>query len=69
VISDEIIAPYSHLKRILLSYVDYYHAARTHLSLAKDAPAGRVVQSTEKGRVVALRRVGGLHHLYTRMAA
>jgi transposase InsO family protein len=58
-----------HLKYILSSYVDYYHDARTHLSLAKDAPAGRVVQPTEKGRVVALRQIGGLYHLYTRMSA
>ena len=58
-----------HLKRILSSYVDYYHETRTHLSLAKDAPAGRVVQPAEKGRVVELKQVGGLHHLYTRMAA
>ena len=58
-----------HLKRILSSYVDYYHDARTHLSLVKDAPAGRVVQPVEKGRVVELKQVGGLHHLYTRMAA
>ena len=58
-----------HLKRILSSYVDYYHDERTHLSLAKDAPAGRAVQPIEKGRVVGLKRVGGLHHLYTRMAA
>lgn len=58
-----------HLKRILSSYVDYYHDARTHLSLAKDAPAGRAVQPTEKGRVVELKQVGGLHHFYTRMAA
>jgi hypothetical protein len=58
-----------HLKYILSSYIDYYHRARTHLSLAKDAPDGRTVQPVKKGRVVALRRVGGLHHLYTRMAA
>ena len=57
------------LKRILSSYVDYYHSARTHLSLDKDAPAGRVVQRIEKGKVVELKRVGGLHHLYARMAA
>ncbi len=58
-----------HLKRILSSYVGYYHSARTHLSLEKDAPVGRVVQPIEKGRVVELKRVGGLHHLYARMAA
>ena len=58
-----------HLKRILSSYVGYYHCARTHLSLEKDAPEGRVVHPIEKGRVVELKRVGGLHHLYARMAA
>jgi transposase InsO family protein len=36
-----------HLKRILSSYVDYYHSARTHLSLEKDSPDGRVVQPIE----------------------
>jgi len=58
-----------HLQRILSSYLDYYHSARTHLSLEKDAPDGRVVQPIEKGRVVELKRVGGLHHLYARVAA
>ena len=58
-----------HLKRILSSYVHYYHSARTHLSLEKDAPDRRVVQPIEKGRVVELKWVGGLHHLYARMAA
>ena len=58
-----------HLKRILSSYVDYYQSSRTHLSLEKDAPDTRMVQAVEKGRVVELKRVGGLHHLYTRMAA
>ena len=58
-----------HLKRVLSSYVTYYHGARTHLSLVKDAPDGREVQTIEKGRVVELNQVGGLHHLYTRAAA
>jgi len=58
-----------HLKRILSSYIDYYHGARTHLSLAKDAPAGRLVQPTENGWVVELKQAGGLHHLYAKMAA
>jgi hypothetical protein len=58
-----------HLKRILASYVEYYHSARTHLSLEIDAPDGRVVQPIEKGRIVELKQVGGLHNLYTRMAA
>ena len=58
-----------HLKRVLSSYVTYYHGARTHLSLAKDAPDGREVQAIENGSVVELKRVGGVHHLYTRVAA
>ena len=58
-----------HLRRILARYVDYYNTTRTHLSLDKDAPKGRLVQLPEKGRVVELPRVGGLHHEYTRMAA
>ncbi len=38
-----------HLKRVLSSYVTYYHGARTHLSLAKDTPDGREVQAIENG--------------------
>src|SRR5258708_34244042 len=40
----------------------YYHETRTHLSLEKDTPPSRSVQSPELGRVVALPQVGGLHH-------
>jgi transposase InsO family protein len=58
-----------HLRRILAGYINYYNATRTHLSLNKDAPKGRVVQLPGKGKVVELPRVGGLHHEYTRMAA
>ena len=57
------------LKRILSSYVDYYYKERAHLSLEKDAPEGRVGQLIKKGRVIELKRVGRLHHLYARMAA
>ena len=58
-----------HLKRILSEYVSYYNDTRTHLSLDKDAPATRLIQGPEQGRVVALPRVGGLHHEYIRAAA
>ncbi|MEX2123422.1 MAG: integrase core domain-containing protein [Woeseia sp.] len=34
-----------HLRRILASYFDYYHGARTHLSLYKDTPERRLAQS------------------------
>jgi putative transposase len=58
-----------HLRAILTKYVDYYNGSRTHLSLAKDAPEPRTVQRPSDGRVVAMPRVGGLHHEYTRRAA
>ena len=32
-----------HLRRILVSHLDYYHRSRTHLSLGKDSPDGRSV--------------------------
>jgi putative transposase len=54
------------LRRVIQSYVDYYHADRTHLGLEKDAPEERPIELREIGAVVALPRVGGLHHRYTR---
>jgi putative transposase len=59
----------SSLRRILRSYLDYYHRSRTHLSLGKDSPEPRPIQPPEVGRVVALAQVGGLHHRYERRAA
>src|SRR5262249_4214661 len=56
------------LRRILASYFQYYHRSRTHLSLEKDSPAPRSIQSPEMGRVVALPHLGGLHHRYERRA-
>ena len=58
-----------HLRRIIASYLRYYHAARTHLSLGKDAPDGRAAQPPAAGKVVALPHLGGLHHEYVRLAA
>jgi transposase InsO family protein len=59
----------SHLRVILKSYFAYYHRARTHLSLGKDAPDPRPVQPPSAGEMVAFREVGGLHHRYERRAA
>ena len=56
-------------RRILKSYFDYYENCRTHLSLDKDAPAGRAIEPPGIGRVMEIPQVGGLHHLYTRKAA
>ena len=57
------------LRRILRSYLDYYHRSRTHLSLRKDSPEPRSIQLEHMGRVVARPQVGGLHHRYERRAA
>src|SRR2546422_8807934 len=55
-----------HLRRTLARYFAYYHGARTHLSLDKDAPHGRPIEQPELGRVIPIREVGGLHHRYIR---
>ncbi len=55
------------LRRALRSYIRYYHASRLHLSLDKDSPDSRAVQSV--GKVVAISQVGGLHYRYDRRAA
>jgi hypothetical protein len=40
-----------HLRHILARYFAYYHGARTHLALDKDAPHGRPIEPPELGRV------------------
>jgi hypothetical protein len=58
-----------HLRRVLPSYLDYYHRTRTHLSLDKDCPDPRPVQPRRIGKVVEIAQAGGLHHRYERLAA
>jgi putative transposase len=58
-----------HLRRILARYFEYYHSCRTHLSLDKDTPDSRPAEPPEMGKVIAIPKVGGLHHRYTRLAA
>jgi putative transposase len=58
-----------HLRRVLSTYIDYYHRTRTHLSLDKDCPDPRPVIPPRIGRVVAIPQVNGLHHRYERLAA
>jgi hypothetical protein len=55
-----------HLKRLIRSYLIYYHENRCHLGLSKDAPVARVVtpQPSATAKVVTLPRVGGNHHRY-----
>jgi len=53
-----------HLRHLLNSYQKYYNEARTHLSLHKDAPVPRAVQTV--GLPLAMPVLGGLHHQYFR---
>ena len=59
----------AHLRWVLKRYFRYYLNARTHLSLAKDAPEPRAIQRQGLGRIVGIPEVGGLHHRYERRAA
>ncbi|MDP3938194.1 MAG: integrase core domain-containing protein [Deltaproteobacteria bacterium] len=56
-----------HLRRLLKSYIRYYHGVRPHLSLHRNAPIPRKVEPG-RGRVIAIPHVGGLHHHYKRAA-
>jgi putative transposase len=57
------------LRRTLQSYFAYYQRSRTHLALGKDSPESRAVEAPERGCVVAIPQVGGLHHRYQRRTA
>jgi transposase InsO family protein len=54
-----------HLRRIIKAYTAYYNEVRTHLSLSKDAPKFRRVQSV--GSLAALPLLGRLHHQSVRI--
>jgi transposase InsO family protein len=54
-----------HLRHLLNSYQKYYNEARTHLSLHKDAPIPRAVQTV--GDTLPVSILGGLHHRYIRV--
>jgi len=58
-----------HLKRLLSSYLDYYHPWRTHQSLNGDAPHGRPLRAAEPCDVVEFPAVHGLRHVYLPKAA
>jgi len=57
-----------HLRRILSDYFDYYHHARAHMSLDRNSPVVRDIEPPDRGRVIAIPQVGGLHHRYRRAA-
>jgi transposase InsO family protein len=54
-----------HLRHLLRSYEHYYNQTRTHLSLNKDSPVTRSVETV--GRILPLSILGGLHHQYVRI--
>ena len=58
-----------HLRRIMPSFLDYYHTSRTHMSLDRDSPESRGVQKAEEGTIISFPQVGGLHHRYERRKA
>jgi hypothetical protein len=49
----------AHLRQILTLYASYYNETRTHLSLHKNTPLGRVVQ--RYGNIAATPVLSGLH--------
>ena len=58
-----------HLRRTVRRYATYYNGVRTHLSLEKDSPQGRLVQFPGEGTIRSRPYCGGLHHEYLRQAA
>jgi hypothetical protein len=50
-------------------FLAYCRESRTHPLLAKDAPKPRPVHSADRGAIVAIPQIGGLHHRYERRAA
>jgi transposase InsO family protein len=56
-----------HLYDILHEYIfEYYNVSRTHMSLGKDSPVHRPIQ--KDGKIVSKPILGGLHHVYSRVA-
>ena len=43
----------AHLKRIVFTFLEYYHRARPHRALDQNAPEPRAVEPPERGAVVA----------------
>jgi putative transposase len=58
-----------HLLRMVRDQARCYNLDRPHMSLSGDAPVQRAVEAPATGKVIALPRVGGLHHRYVRRAA
>jgi putative transposase len=59
----------AHLTRLLTEFLEYYHTARCHKSLDCNSPDPREVEPPERGEVISVSVLGGLHHRYMRRAA
>jgi transposase InsO family protein len=55
-----------HLIQLVNAYIRYYHEERCHLGLGRNTPHRRLVtpRPSADAKVVALPRVGALHHRY-----
>jgi transposase InsO family protein len=51
-----------HAQHLLGEFRDWYKRDRVHLALGKDAPEHRPEEPPKLRKVVALPRLGGLHH-------
>ena len=58
----------AHLRRLMTSYLAYYHTVRPHMALERNALIPKPIQRRREGQVVAVPYVGGLHHGYRRAA-
>ncbi|HEY7709601.1 MAG TPA: integrase core domain-containing protein [Candidatus Entotheonella sp.] len=58
----------AHLRRLMTSYLEYYHTVRPHLSLERNAPIPRPIQGRSEGNVISMPHVGGLYQGYLRAA-
>jgi transposase InsO family protein len=59
----------AHLRRLLNEFLAYYHDSRAHQALDCNSPNPREVETPERGDVISLPVLGGMHHRYTRRAA
>jgi transposase InsO family protein len=65
---DVVVLGERHPLRLVRQHVAYYNEDRPHMALHGDASVARAAEPPSAGKVVALSRVGGLHHRYSRAA-
>jgi hypothetical protein len=55
------------LERVLKEYIKYYNTMRPHQGIEQNIPKGNTV-CNDKGRIITVPVLGGLHHHYSRAA-